>query len=427
MRALLCASLATLARGHGAMTFPKPRQALDGALAPWSDWAYPCDERHENGSCIITFCEDGTECQGSCPVSAHVAGHPDALNASNGQACYWFSNGCTIGCDACDGTTNHVGHGGQQFLYMGLNASQIKEANLTIGNPFEPAPGTMVLEGSYEFNITSNCAAPATKATVCDPRLRTCNTQAACGGPDDFYYHSPWRAPGSAPVVDACGSAGGRFPGQGIGPAGAQFQNSSLFSQGDAGSTIPKGPSAATWKAGEAQEVGWTVMANHGGGYAYRLARADEPLTEANFRKLALDFVGDSALRWGGDKAAQLAFDAKARGWETRVGTTPAGSTWRKNPIPSGLWQREGPAFAPVCDESEDCIRGFSHGLGAPQGTCKCSGYSNNGPLLPNLEVVDEVMIPADLAPGDYVLQWRWDCEESDQIWASCADVTVVA
>ena len=36
-------------------------------------------------------------------------------------------------------------------------------------------------------------------------------------------------------------------------------------------------------------------------------------------------------------------------------------------------------------------------------------------------------MIPADLAPGDYVLQWRWDCEESDQIWASCADVTVVA
>ena len=145
MRALLCASLATLARGHGAMTFPKPRQALDGALAPWSDWAYPCDERHENGSCIITFCEDGTECQGSCPVSAHVAGHPDALNASNGQACYWFSNGCTIGCESCDGTTNHVGHGGQQFLYMGLNASQIKEANLTIGNPFEPAPGTICL------------------------------------------------------------------------------------------------------------------------------------------------------------------------------------------------------------------------------------------------------------------------------------------
>ena len=45
--------------------------------------------------------------------------------------------------------------------------------------------------------------------------------------------------------------------------------------------------------------------------------------------------------------------------------------------------------------------------------------------LLPNLEVVDNVRIPKGLAPGRYVLQWRWDCEESDQVWASCSDVTV--
>ena len=31
-------------------------------------------------------------------------------------------------------------------------------------------------------------------------------------------------------------------------------------------------------------------------------------------------------------------------------------------------------------------------------------------------------MIPQGLTPGRYVLQWRWDCEESDQIWASCSD-----
>ena len=53
--------------------------------------------------------------------------------------------------------------------------------------------------------------------------------------------------------------------------------------------------------------------------------------------------------------------------------------------------------------------------------------------------------IPAGIKPGKYVLQWRWDCEESDQarmftacitharrgtpkctqIWASCSDVTI--
>ena len=85
----------------------------------------------------------------------------------------------------------------------------------------------------------------------------------------------------------------------------------------------------------------------HSGGYAYRLAPADAPLTEETFRKMALDFVGPSTLRWDGNRSTDLKFDTKQRGWETSVGTMPAGSTWRKNPIPSGLWQREGPTFDP--------------------------------------------------------------------------------
>lgn len=78
--------------------------------------------------------------------------------------------------------------------------------------------------------------------------------------------------------------------------------------------------------AGASVEVGWTVMANHGGGYAYRLAPADGPLTEQVFRKTPLDFVGDSVLRWDGDVHTQLAFDPVAKGWQTSVGTVPTGS-----------------------------------------------------------------------------------------------------
>ena len=33
----------------------------------------------------------------------------------------------------------------------------------------------------------------------------------------------------------------------------------------------------------------------------------------------------------------------------------------------------------------------------------------------------------AGLAPGDYVLGWRWDCEQSNQIWQSCSAVRVEA
>lgn len=169
------------------------------------------------------------------------------------------------------------------------------------------------------------------------------------------------------------------------------------------------------------RSVGWTIMANHGGGYAYRLAPATQPLTEQTFRKLPLDFVGKSILRWDGDVSTQHEFT----GWRVSTGTVPPGSTWTKNPVPSGLWEREGATFQPVCEESHACRR-FLSGFGGDQGVCRCSGYSNGGPLLPNLQVVDRVHIPHTLSPGRYVLQWRWDCEESDQVWASCADVTIV-
>ena len=42
-----------------------------------------------------------------------------------------------------------------------------------------------------------------------------------------------------------------------------------------------------------------------------------------------------------------------------------------------------------------------------------------------DLEIVDKLQLPASLQPGQYVLGWRWDCEESTQIWASCSDITV--
>jgi len=427
---LLLNTMALYVSGHGAMTFPKPRNSLDGALAPWTDWSYPCDPDHKGEMCAVTFCENGKNCQGSCAKTAHN-GVKDALTASNGQACYYFSNGCTVGCDECDGTINHVGHGQQQFLFNGMNQSELNQKKIVMPNPFTPSRGSMLLDplSKAALRIVPGCAKPnGLKATICASSLRTANTEAECGSADDYYFYSPWRAPGAAPVIDSCGSAGGRYPGQSIGGAGAQYQNTSLATEGDAGSQLPAMNAQAVWKAGANYEVGWTVAANHGGGYAYRLAPANAPLTEETFRKIPLDFVGPSTLRWDGNKSTDLKFDTKLKGWETSVGTMPAGSTWRKNPIPSGLWQREGPTFEPVCQESQACIDGYAQFPHlAPMGTCKCSGYSNQGPLLPNLEVVDSVVIPASLSPGKYVLQWRWDCEESDQIWASCSDVTVTA
>jgi len=40
--------------------------------------------------------------------------------------------------------------------------------------------------------------------------------------------------------------------------------------------------------------------------------------------------------------------------------------------------------------------------------------------------VADKVKVPTDLKAGPYLLSWRWDCEESVQVWQNCADVVLV-
>ena len=149
-----------------------------------------------------------------------------------------------------------MGHGAQRFLYRGMSAAQLRAKNLTTAHPWSPAPGEMVLDPASikGLAIKPNCDARkgAPVPTICDPRLRTSNTQAVwpltltptlnlththththtltlprtvshtptastqaeCGGAEDIYYYSPWRAPGAAPVIDPCGAAGGRFAGQ---------------------------------------------------------------------------------------------------------------------------------------------------------------------------------------------------------------------
>ena len=40
-------------------------------------------------------------------------------------------------------------------------------------------------------------------------RYRTANQRAPAGSEEDIFKFNPWRAPGRAPVADACGMAGG--------------------------------------------------------------------------------------------------------------------------------------------------------------------------------------------------------------------------
>ena len=134
--ALLPALLAS-AEAHASLVEPPPRNAVDRDLAPW------------NGPAPNVSSWDHQVDTPICPISSGD-GTMDGLSLRNGQACYFFSHGCTIHCDKCDGKTARFGS--------------------TCGNE------------------------KSAKATICDPRLRTLNRKAACGSPEDRYYYSPWYA-----------------------------------------------------------------------------------------------------------------------------------------------------------------------------------------------------------------------------------------
>lgn len=101
---------------------------------------------------------------------------------------------------------------------------------------------------------------------------------------------------------------------------------------------------------------------------------------------------------------------------------------WAMNPIPridfgqgsptTNTWAgscrgpKRGPNcvnFKPVCDDSvESAWSGVvptDADAGSSEVQGECSGDWTAG------TIVDEVLIPQDLAPGAYVVGWRWDCE----------------
>jgi hypothetical protein len=190
------------------------------------------------------------------------------------------------------------------------------------------------------------------------------------------------------------------------------------------------------WKSGQIVTLGHSIAANHGGGYSWRLCPASTDLSDPHqaedcFRRYPLPFADQShTIQWSGNLTVRDSVKISAS--QTSSGTTPAGSTWRRHPIPSlefcavgpcdvskcpaGWTQSPCPAFKPPCD---GCWGGVVDAQGG-------AGNSHHE----DFEVLDDVVIPTDWPAGDYTLQWRWDTESLPgykQVWTNCADVTIKA
>ena len=43
-----------------------------------------------------------------------------------------------------------------------------------------------------------------------------------------------------------------------------------------------------------------------------------------------------------------------------------------------------------------------------------------------HVAIADYLRVPVALKPGRYVLGFRWDAEETAQVWSACSDITIV-
>lgn len=307
---------------------------------------------------------------------------------------------------------------------------------------------------------------------VNEEKYRTYNVKVSDGGKEDWSHRMPWRLPGKASVRGSgCGVAGGSpvlIPNGGMAPK--------KFPMGMDGLDLPA-MTATEWELGSVVEMAWAITANHGGGYSWRLCKKSAAINEECFQKNSLRFHGNSSWIQYSDSIPNrfgTGYLTLPRVELPRVDVPsdlvhPKGSHWARNPIPScfycdqatcgsGLPNLTEPVTDPTAGQGqfggdawwreEKCAQqcsGFNL-MQCPPGMTQfqeplpgLSGYL--GAIMVNFKdpvsayglegfsfnIVDKLEIPSDLEAGDYLLSWRWDCEQSPQIWQNCADVRLVA
>jgi len=309
-----------------------------------------------------------------------------------GGACLWFSEGCFLGCPSC----------------------------------------SAVMPSTGNQHNTPNCTGFVPNTPSLPAAFRTYNKGGLSKAGDWTRYH-PWRSPGKAPVSDPCGVAGGYTK-----PTGGGGETPPGARQGERGSSLPPTGIITTWTAGATAEVGWMVAANHGGGYHYSLCPASEPLTEACLNRMPLAFADRTHTIRFLNNGTEISIQAN----DLDVGTFPAGSIWRINPIP-----------ACACDWGRGCQLGAANSLQAAYSSCPDCDYAECGKSVPlqgnaslpfpqgygqqlwnrvrphddadDWVIVDRLAVPAATPPGKYVLRWRWDTEQNPQVWTHCGDIAI--
>eukprot|EP00656_Telonema_subtile_P056025 TRINITY_DN8857_c0_g1_i1.p1 TRINITY_DN8857_c0_g1~~TRINITY_DN8857_c0_g1_i1.p1 ORF type:complete len:345 (+),score=39.24 TRINITY_DN8857_c0_g1_i1:155-1189(+) len=291
-------------------------------------------------------------------------------------------------------------------------------------------PNSTALNATYQNPLNGACMLfsqpnpeqPNVSSIPMEPTLehayRTVNLNFS-SGPQDWTRTMPWRAPGSSAVLGSgCGVAGGGKmwnPNGGWPATGMRLGDDPL-------EVLPKAQNPTLWARGSIVQVAFGIWANHGGGYSYRLCK-NHPgqVNEECFQRTSLEFAGDTS--WLQHiNGSRIPIPRLT----TSTGTYPQGSQWTRIPFPqcadptdTGAKPQYDAGFKDICDHFQFPEPIYNtHGFGHDNSTRVMDGFHD-------YSVVDKVLIPEELPEGDYLVSWRWDAEQTTQIWQNCADVTI--
>ena len=208
------------------------------------------------------------------------------------------------------------------------------------------------------------------------------------------------------------------------------------------GTLLPPMDTGAQWKIGGTAEVTFTIENNHGGGYAYRLCPAGEPLTEECFTRHHLEFdTGAQGIVYkgmGGGAWVAVAGEFVTEG-------APARGMWAKLPVPSTAlgprciagpndtnttpfgceWERDRrrPVQAVSGTAGSDCSRCDNPWDGTPSFAPPCDGCKGS----PHDKAVRDRQGAGDAEARQVRAGLAVGLRATAQVWSNCADVELVA
>lgn len=145
-------------------------------------------------------------------------------------------------------------------------------------------------------------------------------------------------------------------------------------------------------------------------------------VSEGCFQKHPLKFAGNT--RWLQHMTTGARFEMPLV--KVSTGTFPPGSEWARTPFPGcagGPCDADPLTCQTKMNEADTCANANLEFPAPLPGAYGWGAVGTQG--FHYYSIIDRVVIPDNLTEGEYLLSWRWDAEQTAQIWQNCADISI--